>query len=34
MYVPNPNFIGKTYTIQLIDKDSGIIGKAYGVLTA
>lgn len=34
MYVPNPNFIGKTYTIQLIDKDSGIIGKAHAVLTA
>lgn len=33
-YVPNPSFIGKTYTIQLIDKDSGIIGKAYAVLTA
>lgn len=34
MYVPNSAFIGKTYTIQLIDKDSGIIGKAYAVLTA
>lgn len=34
MYVPNPKFIGKTYTIQLIDKDSGIIGKTHAVLTA
>ena len=34
MYVPNPSFVGKTYTIQLIGKDSGIIGKAYAVLTA
>jgi len=33
-YVPNPSFIGKTYTIQLISEDAGIIGKAYAVLTA
>ena len=34
MYVPNDQFIGKTYTIQLIDENSGIIGKAHAVLTA
>jgi len=35
MYVPNPKFIGKTYTIQLIDGDSSTtIGKAYAVLGA
>ena len=33
-YVPNPSFVGKTYTIQLISEDAGIIGKAYAVLTA
>lgn len=34
MYVPNPKHIGQTYIIQLISKDSGIIGKTYAVLTA
>jgi FlaG/FlaF family flagellin (archaellin) len=34
MYVPNDQFVGKTYTIQLIDENTGIIGKAYAVLTA
>jgi len=34
MYVPNKNHIGQTYTIQLIDENSGIIGKAHAVLTA
>ena len=34
MYVPNTNFIGKTYTIQLIDRNSGVIGKTYAVLTS
>ena len=34
MYVPNPSFIGKTYTVQLISKDAGIIGKTHAVLTA
>ncbi len=33
MYVPNPNFIGKTYTIQLVSEDAGIIGKTHAVLT-
>jgi hypothetical protein len=34
MYVPNPKHIGKTYTVQLISKDAGIIGKTHAVLTA
>lgn len=34
MYVPNKKHIGQTYTIQLISKDSGIIGKTHAVLTA
>jgi len=34
MYVPNPSFVGKTYTIQLVSGDAGIIGKTYAVLTA
>jgi len=34
MYVPNPSFIGKTYTVQLISEDAGIIGKTHAVLTA
>ncbi len=33
-YVPNPKHIGKTYTVQLISKDAGIIGKTHAVLTA
>ena len=34
MYVPNDQFIGKTYTIQLIDESSCIIFKAHAVLTS
>ena len=34
MYVPNDQFIGKTYTIQLIDENTGVIGKAHAILTA
>ena len=33
-YVLNPNANGQTFTIQLIGENSGIIGKAYAVLTA
>ncbi len=33
-YVLNPNANGQTFTIQLIDENSGVIGKAYAVLTA
>lgn len=34
MYVPNPSFIGKTYTISLMTKDGKIIGKNYATLKA
>ena len=34
MYVPNTNFIGKTYTISLITDDGKILGQTYATLKA